>query len=266
MNSLNKKRTNTVFGVYIGALIFGAITVNALSGDVLMKMPFNVSKSDMEKFSCKVESLMESRMNNVIVEHLDITGLKGITRKRRNQSLETINNPSPTSSTATFASYRAQPMPEVAVESLGELTDEKRADIRSKIPALAARFIGSPYVFGGKGPHAFDCSGFTAYIMRQFGISISPGAVYQALQGKHVDLDKAKPGDMLYFSAYGRGGVITHVGLIVENTPTDGITIIHATTYRYGVLRDNVSKNPYLKNKILFARDMISGESRPARP
>jgi cell wall-associated NlpC family hydrolase len=265
MKTLNKKRINTVFGAYVSALIIGAITVNALSGDVILKMPFTASKSDMEKFSCKVESLMESRLNNVKVEHADITGLKGITRKRRNQSLETINNNNTPAAAASFASYKAQPMPEIPVEFLGELNDEKRAEIRSKVPGLASKFIGSPYVFGGKGPKAFDCSGFTAYIMRQFGIMVSPGAVYQALQGRHVDLDKAKPGDMLYFSAYGRGGVITHVGLIVENN-AEGITIIHATTYRYGVIKENVTKSPYWRNKILFARDMISGDTRPARP
>ena len=262
MKTLNKKRINIVFGAYVGAMIIGAITVNALSGDILMQMPFSASKSDMEKFSCKVESLMESRINKVEVEHVDITGLKAITRKRRNQSLDNLNN---TEQTATFASYKNQPMPSIPVEFLGELTQEKRAEIRSKITGMASKYIGSAYVFGGKGPTVFDCSGFTSFIMRQFGIMVSPGAQYQALQGKHVDLDKAKTGDLLYFSAYGRGGVITHVGLIIENN-ADGITIIHATTYRYGVIKENVSKSPYWRNKILFARDVISGDSRPARP
>jgi len=263
MKTLNKKRINTVFGTYVGALIIGAITVNALSGDVIMNMPFNASKSDMEKFSCKVENLMETRLNNVKIEHVDITGLKGITRKRRNQSLDNINNNN--TSSASFASYKHVPMPSVPVEFLGELTDEKRSEIRSKIPGMAAKYVGSAYVFGGKGPTVFDCSGFTSFMMRQFGITISPGAQYQALQGRHVDLDKAKPGDMLYFSAYGRGGVITHVGLIVDNN-ADGITIIHATTYRYGVIKENVTKSAYWRNKILFARDMISGNTKPARP
>ena len=77
--------------------------------------------------------------------------------------------------------------------------------------------MGRPYVYAAKGPNAFDCSGYTSYIMRQFGIMVSPGSRHQATQGRHVDLAAAKVGDLLYFSAYGRGGVITHVGLIIGN-------------------------------------------------
>ncbi len=263
MKNLNKKRVNTVFGAYVGALIVGAITINALSGDILMNMPFNASKSDMEKFNCKVESLMESRLSNVEIEHVDITGLKEITRKRRDQSLERINGPQ--QATPTFASYKYQPMPATPVEFLGELTNEKRAEIRTKITGVSRQYIGRPYVYAAKGPNAFDCSGYTSFIMRQFGVMISPGSRYQATQGRHVDLEKAKVGDLLFFSAYGRGGVITHVGLILDNS-AEGITVIHANGPRHGIMVENVSRSSYWKNKILFARDVISADSRPARP
>ena len=32
-------------------------------------------------------------------------------------------------------------------------------------------FIGQPYKYGGTGPTRFDCSGFTSYLLKQFGFN-----------------------------------------------------------------------------------------------
>jgi cell wall-associated NlpC family hydrolase len=261
MKAQNKKSINTVFGIYVATMMFGAIGINAFSGESLLKMPFNTSNSDLDKFAAKVECLMESRISAIEIEHVDITGIKYITRKRRNQ-LEPIDNNQP--SNAAFASYKAQPLPAVPVEFLGELTDEKRAEIRARITDEAKKYLGRPYIYAAKGPNAFDCSGYTSYIMRQFGIMISPGSRYQATQGRHVEISNAKVGDLLFFSAYGRGGVITHVGLIINNS-ADGVTVIHANGPRHGIMIENVTKSSYWRNKILFARDVISGDSKAAK-
>ena len=125
----------------------------------------------------------------------------------------------------------------------------------NKITEVSKKYLNRPYVFGGKGPNVFDCSGYTSFIMRQLGIIVSPACSYQCTEGKHIDLANAKVGDLLFFSAYGRGGVITHVGLILDNT-AEGITIIHANNH--GVTIENVSKSVYWRSKILFARDVIS--------
>ena len=37
----------------------------------------------------------------------------------------------------------------------------------------AHRHLGTPYRYGARGPKAFDCSGFTSYVYRKFGITLS---------------------------------------------------------------------------------------------
>jgi cell wall-associated NlpC family hydrolase len=259
MKPLNKKRIAKVFGAYVLSMFLGGVAVNAVLGTNVFNVPFVANASDMDKFADKLQCLMESRVKAINIEHSDITGLKSITRKRRNKSEETVS----TNPNASFASYKHQPLPPVPVEYQGVLNDEKRAEIRAKITGVAKQYLGRPYVYAAKGPNAFDCSGYTSYILRQFGIMISPGSRYQATQGRHVDLAAAKVGDLLYFSAYGKGGVITHVGLIIDNA-ADGITVIHANGPRHGIMIENVTKSSYWRNKILFARDVISGDSKAA--
>ena len=51
----------------------------------------------------------------------------------------------------------------------------------------AYKHIGTPYRYGARGPKAFDCSGFTSYVYRQFGIELSRSSRDQARDGKAVE-------------------------------------------------------------------------------
>ena len=42
----------------------------------------------------------------------------------------------------------------------------------SSVVALAQQYLGTRYVYGGAAPGAFDCSGYTMYIMKQFGYNL----------------------------------------------------------------------------------------------
>ena len=80
---------------------------------------------------------------------------------------------------------------------------------------FAYGYIGSPYVWGATGPTSFDCSGFTSWVYRQHGISLSRTAQAQSQGGKAVDRADLQPGDLVFFGS--STSRITHVGIYVGN-------------------------------------------------
>lgn len=126
--------------------------------------------------------------------------------------------------------------------------------MRVEIADFGKKFVGIPYKYAGQSPSTgFDCSGFTSYILKGFGVTLSPASAAQATTGKRVALDKAQPGDLLFFGDSEKK--IQHVALIVKNDK-NGITCVHSTTSR-GVMVENVNKSTYWEPKILFARSVL---------
>lgn len=126
---------------------------------------------------------------------------------------------------------------------------------RKKVTDYGKKFVGTHYQYAGRTPKTgFDCSGFTSYVLNEFGVVASPASAVQATEGRYVAVDKVMPGDLLFFGESKKK--ISHVALVVKRGP-EGITCVHSTTSR-GVIVENVSASTYWKSKILFARDLIS--------
>ena len=85
----------------------------------------------------------------------------------------------------------------------------------TKILETAYTKLGSPYVWGATGPNSFDCSGFTSWVYRQHGISISRTAQSQSQGGTAVDRANLQPGELVFFGS--SSSRITHVGIYVGN-------------------------------------------------
>jgi peptidoglycan DL-endopeptidase CwlO len=83
--------------------------------------------------------------------------------------------------------------------------------------AIAERYLGVPYVWGGASPSGFDCSGLVMYVYAQLGVSLPHNAAAQYDMLPHVPTSDLEPGDLVFF--YGLG----HVGIYVG-----GGTFIHA--------------------------------------
>lgn len=139
------------------------------------------------------------------------------------------------------------------IEKSGPSTSSSAVQLRKNVIQYAQKYVGSPYKYGGESPSGFDCSGFTSYVLKQYGVKLSPASAEQAKQGVKIPLDRARQGDLLFF---GDATHIQHVALIVENKK-DGIVCVHSTTSR-GVIIENVTTSNYWKPKILYARDVIS--------
>lgn len=90
--------------------------------------------------------------------------------------------------------------------------------------------IGKRYVHGAKGPHAFDCSGFTSYVYRQFGYNLSPASRAQYTQGTPVDRKDLRKGDLVFFTSRSSGKNVGHVGIVVSaDNETGKFKFIHAS-------------------------------------
>ena len=80
--------------------------------------------------------------------------------------------------------------------------------------------LGKPYLFGGTGPAAFDCSGLVMMAYRAAGVNIPRTSQQQWLQLPHVPAPAVVPGDLVFFA--GSDGTPTapgHVGLVIgKNT------------------------------------------------
>ena len=83
-----------------------------------------------------------------------------------------------------------------------------------EVVATAKKYLGCSYVYGGAGPSSFDCSGFTQYIYKQFGISLAHGAISQSNAGTYVSKDKLQPGDLVIFRDWDNKS-IGHCGIYI---------------------------------------------------
>jgi len=72
--------------------------------------------------------------------------------------------------------------------------------IGSRAAAIAERYLGVPYVWGGASPLAgFDCSGLTMYIYARLGISLTHYTGAQFTQGLRLSREQLEPGDLVFF-------------------------------------------------------------------
>lgn len=110
----------------------------------------------------------------------------------------------------------------------------------SEIVAYAKKYLGYKYVYGGSSPSGFDCSGFTSYVYKHFGYTISRTSSAQASNGKAVSKSDLQAGDIICFSRSSGSSKIGHVGIYIGNGK-----FIHAANSRKGVITSNVSGDGY---------------------
>lgn len=105
----------------------------------------------------------------------------------------------------------------------------------SEVLAYAMKFVGYPYVYGGSSPSGFDCSGFTSYVYKHFGVSLSRTAAGQYSNGTAVSRANLQVGDLVMF-----GSPINHVGIYAG-----GGRIVHAANPSRGVTTDTINSGYY---------------------
>ncbi len=147
-----------------------------------------------------------------------------------------------------FASFTAEPS-EPAFQS---------ATLAGKMVDYASRFLGTRYRRGATGPKAFDCSGFTSYVFRNFGITLNRTSRMQYTQGKKINIDNLEPGDLLFFSCNSSGrGNVGHVAIVAEVNKDNGTCkFIHASVKK-GVTFQNFPDGGYYDRHFIGARRVL---------
>jgi cell wall-associated NlpC family hydrolase len=88
--------------------------------------------------------------------------------------------------------------------------------IVSQAVSYADAQLGKPYLWGGTGPDAFDCSGLMMMAYRAAGVDIPRTSEAQWAGLQHVPASAVVPGDLVFFA--GSDGTPTspgHVGLVI---------------------------------------------------
>lgn len=138
-------------------------------------------------------------------------------------------------------------------------SDETTSDLDAaadEVIAYAKQYLGRPYRSGAKGPSAFDCSGFTSYVFRNFDINLNPSSKTQATQGERIDRSDVRPGDLLFFTGRNSKGGVGHVGIAIEVEDSGDITFIHAATS--GGISINRLTDGYYQKRFLSARRVLN--------
>ena len=122
-----------------------------------------------------------------------------------------------------------------------------------EIVAYAKQYLGYSYVYGGSSPKTgFDCSGFTSYVYKHFGYSISRSASGQASDGVKVEKKDLQPGDLVIY----KNNALTkigHVGIYIGDNK-----MIHASEPGVGVIITDIdAKSHNYPKRYVMGRRII---------
>ena len=116
----------------------------------------------------------------------------------------------------------------IKVGQILELDEEKNSEVSTEttteetskgqeIVEYAKQYLGCPYVYGGSGDKSFDCSGFTMYVYKKFGYTLSHSAIAQSKVGTYVAKEDLQAGDLVFFLDYETMDGIGHCGIYIGN-------------------------------------------------
>jgi len=120
----------------------------------------------------------------------------------------------------------------------------------SGVVRYAKKWLGSRYVWGASRPGAFDCSGFTQYVMKHVKGRVIPRVSRrQAYYGKYITRRNLRAGDLIFFdTSHSRRGYVNHVAIYIG-----GNKFIHASSAKHRVVITSLNK-PFYSSRFMWGR------------
>jgi gamma-D-glutamyl-L-lysine dipeptidyl-peptidase len=139
------------------------------------------------------------------------------------------------------------------IQASDVVADPKPLSIPESIE-LGKRFLGLPYLWGGRSSFGFDCSGFTQMLVGARGLNMPRDADQQAAWSGAVPVERndLQPGDLLFFGASAKS--IVHTGMYIG----DGQFIQDTTSGHPVVQISRLDDDPW--TKLLVACRRVKGK------
>ena len=144
---------------------------------------------------------------------------------------------------------------DIAERENARTLDSETERMLDDLLAEAHSHLGKRYSRGSKGPKAFDCSGFSSYVYRQFGYNLSPSSSAQFTQGEKVERSDLRKGDLVFFTGRNSRGGVGHVGIVVDADENGHFRFIHAATSRGIIVSD--CNEPYYAKRYIGSKRVI---------
>ena len=132
--------------------------------------------------------------------------------------------------------------------------EKQKQSSQKQVIKSAQKFIGSPYLWGGKTTAGIDCSGLVQVVFQVNGIQLPRDAYQQAEIGQTIPINECKIGDLAYFTQ--KSEKISHVG-IISDISNKGIKIIHSSAYvRIDSLDEKGINYTNHENQLIYSHDL----------
>ncbi len=194
------------------------------SGKIISTLSRNNQVEILEENNGWIKIEYQGNVGYVATKYISDTKIETTSRSSSRRTATTTTNKTATETTST-----ANTNTETVVNAS-----------TSEIVAYAKKYLGYKYVHGGNTPSGFDCSGFTQYVYKHFGYSLSRSSSSQASDGVAVSKSNLQAGDILCFSGSSGSKRVSHVGIYIG-----GGKFIHSANTRKGVIISNIDGDGY---------------------